>query len=405
MLVQSQIDAHTLHACNMRWRGFARDESKGRWTINPHAPRRWVYLITLTPRHHRGHSLRGLSRAVLSSYRRCITGKAFVKMKRRYGMRASVRALELTHSANNGWHPHAHALTFVDRQLTPEEIESLREWYWLRWAAALVKLGYPRPTKEIGVTVIEADAGGRYLAKMGYVELADGGHKVARCGGCGEYRGTRWDGKRRCCVDCGREVNRTVSQLIDDLTDHPTERDKRLYRAYCHDIRGARRLTWSRRDNIDDGGKTLRELYAEHERVAERAKCPCHRLDPECPKCLGAGTYVRYRLRRVKRQDDLALQENRARLFLPAPAWRDIRRDPERLAAIKIAFETGDQHGLDALLGRWAPSAPVDPFTPDDPRPADEAPSRGHLRPFVLQVNDLEAMTIDEIQAWRESRS
>lgn len=333
--------AAEVHACNL---GF-RDAHPGGG----------VLLLTLTARHLPSQRLAPLRRAIARAFKSLLQGKAAYTFRRRFSIKAMVRALEVTHGAN-GWHPHLHVLLFTRRQLRDDEIESMREHLWLRWRPAVIdevarelapRLGWTRalgkaeemaPTKRASVDVREADSAGRYLTKMGLrdvsQELAMGGAKRGRCPKCNTHNETRWsDGKRR-CGKCGAETNRTPAQILVDYHHHRDERDKRLFLSYVRDIEGARRLTWSRfpdEDHPDRQPFRLRDLY-----VPKQAEIT---LDPP-----------------------VASKEILARALLALPA--------ERYAAALDAFETGDKYGLEAALGPDA--IPVPPPSDDPPISIEE---------------------------------
>lgn len=388
---QAASDADTLHACNMGWRGFVRDEANPhRWVLRKVASnkrkgatparrggsekraRNGVYLLTLTIPHHEGLLLEPMRRAAAAAYRRCINGAPYRRVKRRYGIKSTLRRLEVT-TGPSGWHPHIHALLFTDRRLSSSQIESLREWYFVRWSAAVEHSGYARPSKQHGVDLIVADKGGRYLAKMGLKELAGDAPKVARCAECGDYKGSEWNGERRACVDCGHEVNRTLWQVLEDLAEHPTARDRRTWRTYVAGIRGARRLTWGRENIAADGTvATLREVHAEHVRKSERARCACHGIDPECNRCGGTGRYDRRRLTKQRAQEELEL-EHTEYLTIPQEVWAlRYSRDAGGLAELVDAYERGDKYEIEALLGRWMAPAKIEHWSEDTkPTPED----------------------------------
>ncbi|WP_075334786.1 protein rep [Pseudonocardia sp. Ae717_Ps2] len=65
-------------------------------------------LITLTMRHHRQHSLAECLKALTVAWGKVTQGRAAQDDYRMLGLRGWVRALEITHSVDNGWHVHLH---------------------------------------------------------------------------------------------------------------------------------------------------------------------------------------------------------------------------------------------------------------------------------------------------------
>lgn len=66
-----------------------------------------VWLLTLTLRHGQDDGLRALFDLLAKAWGRLTSGKAFQKMRDRFGGLEYVRGYDLTHG-RNGWHPHLH---------------------------------------------------------------------------------------------------------------------------------------------------------------------------------------------------------------------------------------------------------------------------------------------------------
>jgi hypothetical protein len=234
-------DAETLHACNL---GFREDMTAGE-----------VYMLTLTVPHCAGQTLAELRCAVTQAYRETHTGKAEISRRLRFGIMASVRRLEVTWGPN-GPHPHIHAMLFCRRKLGDARRAELVRWYVDHWGDAVQAQGYDRPLADCTRLTV-ADKDGKYLAKMGLLELAGELQKRARCSRCSKMVETHRDGDRTVCNTCGREVNRTQWQILQDWHNYHDRRDRKLWQAYSREIHGARRLTWSRWK----GGINLRAEY------------------------------------------------------------------------------------------------------------------------------------------------
>ena len=70
-----------------------------------------VYMITLTAPHDMGMKLSALLPVIADSFRKVISGRAWLKVKAVAGVAGTIRSIEITHGAN-GWHPHLHVLVF-----------------------------------------------------------------------------------------------------------------------------------------------------------------------------------------------------------------------------------------------------------------------------------------------------
>lgn len=110
-----------------------------RWLAQGHA----VLFLTLTVRHHQGHRLADLWDAISPAWNRITSGcTAWKGGKRqmgdvqRFGIAGFVRLVETKHG-EHGWHPHVHALLFLDHELETEQVWDLRGRLFGRWENAL----------------------------------------------------------------------------------------------------------------------------------------------------------------------------------------------------------------------------------------------------------------------------
>lgn len=122
--------------------------------------RRWQ-MVTLTLRHHAGMRLDDLIRGAQAAWRRT-RQRGTVQRAWRANVRATVRALELTHG-RNGWHPHLHVLMLASDWTTDEQ-QALAD----TWAEMVVReLGEAcRPDVAHGV-LWSRGVSETYLAKLG----------------------------------------------------------------------------------------------------------------------------------------------------------------------------------------------------------------------------------------------
>jgi Replication protein len=134
-----------------------------------HLGGRWQ-MVTVTVRHRQGLSLKALRDGLMAAWRRTRQGG---RIQRVWSERvsASIRAQEVTHGDDNGWHPHIHVLL-----RTTEWDEDERDALQARWELAVVReLGeHCRPDDLHGLVWSKPfdasrDSGQRatYLAKLG----------------------------------------------------------------------------------------------------------------------------------------------------------------------------------------------------------------------------------------------
>jgi hypothetical protein len=104
-------------------------------------------------------------------FKNCASYKAvFDKKKSRAGCIGCVTSLEITHGVN-GWHPHLHMLSFTERSINPEEIDSLKK----AWVNILLKCGLGDNSKindmmERALDVRGGEDAANYIAKYGREE-------------------------------------------------------------------------------------------------------------------------------------------------------------------------------------------------------------------------------------------
>lgn len=96
-------------------------------------------LVTYTLRHKLGDPLDRLVSALLDALRAFRSGAAWQAFKGRVGWLGSVRSLEVTYSAANGWHPHLHELAFFDDAV---DVGSFLDFLRTRWLKVLQANGF-----------------------------------------------------------------------------------------------------------------------------------------------------------------------------------------------------------------------------------------------------------------------
>lgn len=129
-----------------------------------HALGRWMelypagsaLLLTLTIPHDRGEALDGLMDTIRHAWTRLTSGGAWTRDKASYGVQHYVRAWDSTHGGN-GWHPHLHALLFLDREPAEGELEQLESRLHGRWARACTERGHREPSREHGTHMLRID--------------------------------------------------------------------------------------------------------------------------------------------------------------------------------------------------------------------------------------------------------
>jgi hypothetical protein len=224
-----------------------------------------LVFVTLTMRHSVDDPLKVTLNAAIKGWQDLLRGKAWKTHQERYGVTGYVRAVEITHGRENGWHPHIHALFFVDQPLTEEETGQWETSMFDRWSRYVVKHGGGMPTALRGIDVRAADKDGtvvaQYLSKIQEAppepkrqaignELARGDMKTGR----------------------GRH-----GRMPFELLDTSSKRDAALWVEYVEATSGRRAITWSNklRESLDLGEeRTDEEVVEDAEQDTLRVMIP-----------------------------------------------------------------------------------------------------------------------------------
>jgi hypothetical protein len=174
-----------------------------------------VQLLTLTIKHHRNQNLKPLRQAVAKAWSRMASGGSSIR--KTWGIKHYIRALETTHGFENGWHPHLHALLFTDAPLSEDfELDVLERWKMV----VTLELGLEAMPDDEHAIKLEECSAGTYITKLG-LEVSGITNKECKNG------------------------NRTPWQIARAATDGDTAAAA-LWGHYCKAMFAARQLTWSR---------------------------------------------------------------------------------------------------------------------------------------------------------------
>jgi hypothetical protein len=203
-----------------------------------------VALATFTMRHHTGHRLKSLRKALTAAWKHMTGSRAWKAERKALGMDGYVRAIEVTYG-DNGWHLHIHMLTLFDGPVSQELVSGWSDELYEIWARGLARSGM-EASREHGVDVRlgtgALDGLGKYLSKLTY-EAAGGRFKQGRKGG------------------------RTPFEILDDAINTGLADDFDAWFEYEHASKGMRQITWSQglkaRVGVDD--KSDEEIAEEDE--------------------------------------------------------------------------------------------------------------------------------------------
>lgn len=218
MVKGQQVAAETLQEANAIHRGHGGD----------------ILMLTLTLPHGVGDALRAIRRRVSRSWQYVQQGAPWKRFKNRFAVEGSVRALEVTHGEQHGFHPHLHVALYTARPLEDAELAELREYASERWRKAITSSRHgdpwpaPHPVHGVKCTRLTSTD---YLVKMGLDarELVSSSTKEGREGGRSPLQVLH------------------ALKLARDAGDRERERFfTRVWEAYTRGMLGARQLTYSR---------------------------------------------------------------------------------------------------------------------------------------------------------------
>lgn len=190
-----------------------------------------MVLTTFTLRHQDCHSLKASLGALLGAYRRMHQQREYRALRASYGLTHSIKAVEVTWSPRNGFHPHLHVL-----QVLPGGVELRRYGSAVSaaWRSALEHFGFSA-SAAVGVDV-----------RASWEDVKDYVTKLGRTWGAPEEL-TKANTKR------GRKDSLTPWDLLRSVRDTGDEVHAERFREFARTMKGSHQLQWSR--FLDEDGK------------------------------------------------------------------------------------------------------------------------------------------------------
>lgn len=230
-----------------------------------------LVFVTLTQRHHRGQRLADTLDTALKGWQRLLTGAPWHRFKKRHAVSGYVRTVEVTYG-ESGWHPHVHAVFFLDRRPSDAEVREFGDWIHARWASYAKDRTGLVPSRRHGTDVQRVDARGgviaAYLSKM-------------------QDEGKRWDvgaEMARSDVKAGRGSSLVPFELLDPSRAEDEDDDEArrlLWLEYVEATYGRRAITWSRglKDRFGVEDVTDEEIIEDAERSPLAYRAPGRAYD------------------------------------------------------------------------------------------------------------------------------
>lgn len=186
-----------------------------------------VHFVTLTVPHGVGDDLAVIRSLQQKALQRMNSGKNRLKnLFERQGVECHgfIRAYEITHGKQHGFHPHFHILLFTSANITHDQV---REIYGNAWRRHCLNVGLPEPSEKHGCTVQGGTKAASYVTKWGIEdEMTKANTKVSK------RKGKTPFGLLRAVLD-------------QDDPDYPAEYAAGLFRVYARCMAGSRQLYWS----------------------------------------------------------------------------------------------------------------------------------------------------------------
>jgi len=180
-----------------------------------------IALLTLTFSHKKVDKLNDILTLFSNATKKFMSGRAFQNIRDEIGMIGRVRALEVTYSDTNGFHPHAHIALFYTNKVDLNDIEN--EMYLL-WEKACKKVGLTINRKH-GLTLEDGKKANDYLAKHGKwgldQELSKKHIKKAKNGSL------------------------TPFDFLRKFLEEENDKYLKLFREYADCFKGKRQIQWS----------------------------------------------------------------------------------------------------------------------------------------------------------------
>lgn len=197
-----------------------------------------VVMITYTFSHHRGEILTEMLTSMSRAWGLYTSGRRSNKLYTTFGVVGFIKALEVTYSDDNGWHPHIHQLVLLPEHSNTAAFGSAARTLWeeAAYSAGLTMNEYGFKLDDCNEKVAW------YIAKFNR-DPSDVTLKAWEQGWTEANELTKWHTKLGRGAD-GQAEHVTPMQLLSYANAGDT-RSAALFREYCVAFKGKRQLYWS----------------------------------------------------------------------------------------------------------------------------------------------------------------
>lgn len=190
-----------------------------------------MIMVTFTFPHQKTDDLKDLVIKMRKAFVKLRAGNPWIKIKDRAGFEGLIRSLEITHSENNGFHPHTHEGWIVSQHVNVEDLQEkiVNRWFNMCEKVGLVSSDYSKKEHFLqhAVQIVDWCSNSEYFAKM--------------------------DDSKHWGID--RELAKSSSKQAKGKGIHPFEflsrsaagnkRAKYLFLEYANAVKGFRQILWS----------------------------------------------------------------------------------------------------------------------------------------------------------------
>lgn len=204
----------------------------------------YIAFLTLTFSHKKHDRLQDILDKFTLASRRLKSGRWYQDIKSFMQIDGSIKALEITHSELNGFHPHSHEVIFYKNDVDRDRLE---DEFFNRWKKCCNKLGL-KVSRRHGLTLQDGQAANDYLSKFG-----EGNWSLDREMSKGHIKKGR------------SESSMTPFDFLKFYWMTEEEKYLKLFQEYAIVFKGKRQLVWSNglKAMFAIGEKTDEELSKE----------------------------------------------------------------------------------------------------------------------------------------------
>jgi hypothetical protein len=205
--------------------------------VNARAAGLEVFHVIDTVRHNASQTLGEVLSGYSTARKLMMNRKPYKRLRTDIELVGTMRALEVTHSWENGWHVHGHSLWFHAAVMGVGELQNA---LYPMWRDGNESAGLGAPSQDHGIIVQDGTYASEYASKWGLEDEVTSAH-----------------------IKKGRHGHRNPWQLASEAGDGDMKSGK-LFQVYGKEFKGRRQIVWSPglRDHLGLGAEKKDEILA-----------------------------------------------------------------------------------------------------------------------------------------------